>query len=151
MKCRRMLRKEFLKVPKYKRAKKAVTGLKSFLVRHMKSQDVYIGKYLNDYMWSRGIKNPPHKVQVQVRKGEDGRVIAELVGKPMPALKGKKDEKSKIEKIAEKFKGKKKEVKEAEVVKEEKKAEKKEASPAEPKKEMPKAAPKTESKPTKTA
>ena len=37
------LRKEFLKVPKYKRAKKAVTALKQFLVKHMKSDNIKIG------------------------------------------------------------------------------------------------------------
>ena len=38
------LRKEFLKVPKYKRAKKAVKALKQFLAKHMKSDNVKIGK-----------------------------------------------------------------------------------------------------------
>ena len=37
------LRKEFLKAPRYKRAKKAVTALKQFLVRHMKSDKIKIG------------------------------------------------------------------------------------------------------------
>ena len=41
------LRKEWLKVPKYKRAKKAVTALKQFLVKHMKSENVKLGKYVN--------------------------------------------------------------------------------------------------------
>ena len=39
------LRKEFLKVPKYKRSKKAVTALKQFLSKHMKSDKVKVGKY----------------------------------------------------------------------------------------------------------
>src|SRR3990167_9501202 len=47
------LRREWLKVPKYKRAKKAVAGLKS----------------------------PPHKVKVNVIKEDDGIVKAELFGK----------------------------------------------------------------------
>lgn len=59
------LRREFLKVPKYKRAKKAVTALKEFLKKHVK-KDVKIKKELNEYLWSKGIKNPPHKVKIKV-------------------------------------------------------------------------------------
>jgi len=68
------LRKEWLKVPKYKRAKKAIAGIKKFLVRHMKVDDeknVKIGNYLNLKVWERGIKNPPHHVQVNVVKADD--------------------------------------------------------------------------------
>ena len=35
------LRKEWLKVPKYKRAKKAVTALRQFLVKHMNPKKQY--------------------------------------------------------------------------------------------------------------
>ena len=38
------LRKEWLKSPKNKRAKKAVTALKKFLVRHMKSDKIKVAK-----------------------------------------------------------------------------------------------------------
>jgi large subunit ribosomal protein L31e len=74
------LRKEFMKVPRYKRAKKASKALYEFLVRHMKSADVRIGKELNKAVWARGIKNPPHHVPVHAEKDEKGVVRAELVG-----------------------------------------------------------------------
>ena len=93
------LRKEFLKVPKYKRAKKAVTALKQFLVKHMKSDDVKIGRYLNDEIWKHGIKNPPHHVKLNAVKDKDGLVTAELVGAPV------------VEKEEEETKGEKKEEK----------------------------------------
>ena len=93
------LRKEFLKVPKYKRAKKAVTALKQFLVKHMKSDDVKIGRYLNDEIWKHGIKNPPHHVKLNAVKDKDGLVTAELVGAPI------------VEKEEEETKGEKKEEK----------------------------------------
>ena len=124
------LRKEFLKAQRYKRAKKAITGVKIFLKRHMKSDDLHLGKYLNEEIWSRGIKNPPTKVKVLVKKMDDGKVVAELVGKPFPVLekkKSEKKEKGKIEETVEKLTGKKSkkeaksEIKDAEVVKEEKK------------------------------
>jgi large subunit ribosomal protein L31e len=75
------LRKEWLKVPLYKRSKKAVTGLREFLAKHMKSEDVKIGGHLNDFIWKHGIKNPPHKVSLKAVKYDDGVVKAELEGK----------------------------------------------------------------------
>ena len=93
------LRKEFLKVPKYKRAKKAVKALKEFLVKHMKSDDVKIGKYLNDEIWKHGIKNPPHHVKLNAVKDKDGLVTAELVGAPVEEKEEdeKKEETKKVE------------------------------------------------------
>jgi len=74
------LRKEWLKVPKYKRAKKAVAALREFLQKHMKSENVKLGPELNKIVWVHGIKNPPHHVKVTVIKQDDGRVDAELFG-----------------------------------------------------------------------
>ena len=94
------LRKEFLKVPKYKRAKKAVTALKQFLVKHMKSDNVKIGKYLNDEIWKHGIKNPPHHVKLNAVKDKEGLITAELVGAPVEEKEEeetKKEEKPKVE------------------------------------------------------
>ena len=102
------LRKEFLKVPKYKRAKKAVKALKQFLVKHMKSDNVKIGKYLNDEIWKHGIKNPPHHVKLNAVKDEEGLVTAELVGAPVVE---KKEEETKEEKKEEKVSPKKEEPK----------------------------------------
>jgi len=50
------LRKEWLKVPRYKRAKKAVTALRQFLVRHMKSDKIHIGTFLNEELWKKEIR-----------------------------------------------------------------------------------------------
>ena len=74
------LRSGWLKAPKYKRSKKAVTTLREFLIKHMKSANVKIGKILNDHIWKDGIKNPPHHVKVHVTKDEEGIVKAELEG-----------------------------------------------------------------------
>tara|TARA_Y100000034_G_C6831155_1_gene375167 strand:+ start:346 stop:900 length:555 start_codon:yes stop_codon:yes gene_type:complete len=74
------LRKEWLKVPRYKRAKKAVKALREFLIKHMKSDDLNIGKNLNEAIWNRGIRNPPHHVKVNVLKDEDNKVYVELEG-----------------------------------------------------------------------
>lgn len=121
------LRHEFLKVPKYKRARKSILGLKKFLIRHMKPEKedngqfkVKIGKYLNLKIWEHGIKNPPHHVKLIAKKFDDGLVFAELEGAPA------KEEKIE-EKLVEKAEQKKEEKSEKkEEKKEEAKAEKKE-------------------------
>jgi len=86
------LRKEWLKKPKYKRAKKAITAIKEFLVKHMKSSDIKLGKELNEAVWFRGIKNPPHKIKVNVVKDDEGKVTANLFG-VVAKEEGKKEEK----------------------------------------------------------
>lgn len=113
------LRKEWLKVPKYKRAKKAVTGLKIFLTRHMKCENLIIGKHLNEAIWKHGIKNPPHHIKVDVLK-EDDLVVAELSGKPLPEIKKGEKKKGVVGKVLDKIKGAPKEEK-PEVVAAEKK------------------------------
>jgi ribosomal protein L31E len=113
------LRREFQKVAKWRRTEKAVSSLRSFISKHMKSDNVVL--------WKNGIKNPPHHLKVNASKDEKGKVIVELAELPAKA-KRELEEQKKIDK--------KKEEKEAEKKKEEeakKKAE--EAKKAEEKKE----------------
>ena len=106
------LRREFMKVQRYKRAKKAVNAVKKFLSRHMKSETIKVGKNLNKKIWERGIKNPPHHVKVTARKDKEGVVFAELFG--IPAEKDeKKDAKKKPGKLTETAGEKPKELAEA--------------------------------------
>ncbi len=101
------LRREYLKVPRYRRTEKASRALRQFLVKHMKSDDVKIGKFLNEHIWMHGMKNPPHHVKVNAVKVPDGLVYAELFGKPLKIgkeekKKGKKtDEEKKEERVSE--------------------------------------------------
>lgn len=75
------LRRTFVRSPRYKRSKRAVTILKEFIAKHMKSDDIKIGKNLNEFIWKDGIQNPPHHVKIQVVKDDKGVVRAELFGK----------------------------------------------------------------------
>jgi len=89
------LRKDWLKVAIYRRSKKAVSTVRSFIKRHMKVDDVRIGRHLNMKLWSRGMKKPPHKVAVKAVMVEDKDskyVKVELVGAPeeKPVEKKKK-------------------------------------------------------------
>ena len=86
------IRKEILKVPRYKRAKKAVTAVREYLQQHMKAEaeNVKIGKYLNLKIWEHGIKNPLTKVTVLAKKDDKGMVTAELPNIPVKKQNEKK-------------------------------------------------------------
>lgn len=97
------LRRQFLKVPKYRRAKKSVSAVKEFLKKHMKAADVKLGTKLNMKIWEHGIRNPPHHVMVDAVKLETGVVHCELKGFDiqLPKKKENKEEKSLKEKLEE--------------------------------------------------
>ncbi len=99
------LRKGWLKVPKYRRGKKAIGVLKSFLLKNLK-KDVKIGKHLNSEVWMRGNRKPPARVKVRIEEEKDS-VVAELINAPREIKEEKK--KGKFEKLKEKVVGKKKE------------------------------------------
>ena len=126
------LRKEWLKSPKYRRAKKAVTAIKDFLIKHMKSEDIRLGKYLNEELWKHGIKNPPCRIKVNVIKDDENIVRAEIFGKKIATEKKKEVETKGIAtKVKETITGKKDDKK---LPVKKKKEEKKEEVKAEPEK-----------------
>ncbi len=73
------LRSDFVRVPRYYRAKRAINRIKNYISKHMKSEDVRIGSVLNEHVWARGIKNPPGKVTVKAIREADF-VTVELEG-----------------------------------------------------------------------
>jgi len=75
------LRREFLKAPTHKRTNRAVRAVKQFLQKHMKADNIKLGKNLNLKLWENGIRNPPHKVKINAIKDSEGIVRAELTGK----------------------------------------------------------------------
>lgn len=80
------MRRGFLKVPCYRKAKKAVLVLQQFIAKHMKVENrdikkVKIDMYLNEEIWHRGIKNPLHKIKVKAKK-INGIVYVELAEIP---------------------------------------------------------------------
>ena len=108
------LRRQTLKVPYYRKSKKAIATIREFISKHVKSSDVLIGRYLNLELWKHGMKNPPGKVKVNVSKDDKGVVKVELFGAPKEEKKDekkveeKKDEKKtdsdkKVEKIEKKI------------------------------------------------
>ncbi|MEK6951629.1 MAG: 50S ribosomal protein L31e [Nanoarchaeota archaeon] len=114
------LRKGYRKAPKYMRANKAIIVIREFLQRHMKSQNVKLGPYLNSEVLKHGRKNVPHHVEVKVIKEKEV-VKAELASaKDLSFLEFEKKEEKKG--LLSKLAGKKDkiEVSETEKVKEEK-------------------------------
>jgi large subunit ribosomal protein L31e len=107
------LRKKFRNTARHKKTPKAIKTIKEFLVRHMKVRDrdlskIKIDSYLNESIWKRGIKNPPHKIKVRAVK--EGDIIKASLVDYSDKLKFKK---LRVEKIKEKSKtavSKKKEV-----------------------------------------
>lgn len=103
--------------PIYKRAPKAIRSVKEFLARHMKVRDrdlnkIRLDRYLNEYLWARGIRNPQTKIKVKAVK-EGDIVRAELAELPN-ALKFKKLREEKREQKGAEIAKKKKEDKKTE-------------------------------------
>ena len=85
--------KKAFRVPRTKRAKKAIKVIREFLKRHMKVErleDVVIGKSINEAVWKRGIQKPPRRIRVHAVVYE-GKVYAELLGVDI-ILPSKKEE-----------------------------------------------------------
>jgi len=103
------LRREFQKVASWRRTEKAVTALRQFVVKHMKSENVIIGKYINQQLWKNGIKNPPHHVKISAKKDDKGKVVVELAELPAKAKRELEKQKELAKTKEEKEKAKKKE------------------------------------------
>lgn len=129
------LRIKCAKVPRYKRANKAIRTIKEFLARHMRVEDrdlrkVKIDKFLNHEVWFRGIRHPPAKIKVKAKKLKNGDVYAELAEIPEKIKYDVEREKKKLEAETKAEKGgeKKAEEKEEENPEEKKEAEEKKES-----------------------
>ena len=77
------LRREWLKVPRWRRTKRAVSEIRTFVIKHAKTKEAKIGKWLNLSLWAKGAKNPPGKVTVNISKEKDVALVelAELPAK----------------------------------------------------------------------
>jgi len=94
------LRRKTVKIQRYLRAKKAMSVIRQFMKRHMKSENVKLGQELNELIWSRGGTYVPGKVHVTAIK-EDDIVHVNLVG-VKPKTEEKKVEKKEEKKVEKK-------------------------------------------------
>lgn len=132
------LRNKWKKVPRYKRANKAIKTIKEFLVRHMGISDrdlnkVRLDKYLNEFVWAKGIRKPPIKIKVRAIK-EGDIVRAELSEMP-EKMKFKQARLEKREKKAAEIEKKRKKEEKPEEKTEEKREEEKAPKTEEEKRE----------------
>src|SRR3989344_4623203 len=81
------LRIATLKSPFHKKAKKAISTVKIFISKHMKTKEVRIGQYLNLKIWEHGMRNPPNLVKVTATKDDKGFFFVEWAGAPKPQPK----------------------------------------------------------------
>ena len=61
-------------ITSFKRAPMAMQIIKDHVIQHLKvteNETVYIDNSVNEYIWSRGIENPPRKVRLQVIRHDD--------------------------------------------------------------------------------
>jgi len=64
------LRREWIRVPRWRRTKRAVDAIRAFVIRFAKAKEVRIGKWLNLEMWQKR-ENPPSRVEVKITKDKD--------------------------------------------------------------------------------
>lgn len=105
------LRRQVKKAVRYKKTPKAIKTIKEFLVKHMKIYDrdlskIKIDKYLNEFVWFRGIKRPPAKIKVKAIK--EGDVVRVTLAEFPDKLKFKKLREERKEKAGEEAVKKKK-------------------------------------------
>ena len=88
------LRRQTLKVPPFMKANKAAKSVRQFISKHMKSENVLLGRYLNLKIWEHGARSPPHHVKVSAIKDAKGKVFVELVDAPKEKPKADEAKKS---------------------------------------------------------
>jgi len=94
------LRKDWIKVPRNKRARKSISTIRMFLKRHMKGEKIVISQGINHAIWYRGIERPPGKIKIRASKDSEGTVSARLPDEA--EMKGKQD-KGRIGKMRERL------------------------------------------------
>ena len=119
------LRREWLRVPRWRRAKRAINAVRNFIKRHMKAEikNIRIVNNLNLRIWKHGIQNVPSKIKVTATKDENGMVYVNLFGlptRPIPTKKVERKEEKKEEKVERKEEKKEEKVERKEEIKEEK-------------------------------
>lgn len=74
------LRSKTRRVPRTKRAPRALEAVKEFVARHLhaETEDVWIDDPVNERIWDHGREDPPAKLRVRAIRFEDGVVEVSL-------------------------------------------------------------------------
>jgi large subunit ribosomal protein L31e len=96
--------KEAWNAQRYRRSERAMMVLKAFALRHMKATSITVDTSVNEAIWTRGIKSPPHRIRVKMTKNDEGAVtitLAEAEAHAEAKKESKIDAKPKQEPIEE--------------------------------------------------
>jgi large subunit ribosomal protein L31e len=66
------------KTGKYLRSKKAISVLREEVSKVVKDGNFIIDEKLNEQIWAQGIRSPPRRITVKVKKDEDGNIVVSL-------------------------------------------------------------------------
>lgn len=74
------IRAQTRRVPRKKRANRAVRAVREYVARHMKADPdaVWLDNPVNQALWARGREKPPAKLRVRAIRFEDGVVEVSL-------------------------------------------------------------------------
>lgn len=65
------IRRAIIKTPRWKNSNKAISVIREHLKQHMKTDNIRIGKTINERIWSRGDQKPPGKIKIKAIKTQD--------------------------------------------------------------------------------
>ena len=68
-------------ISRFKRSPRAITVIKNEVIRHLKvteDEEVWIDPTLNEYIWKRGIENPPRKVRLLITRHDEPDIPIEV-------------------------------------------------------------------------
>ena len=68
-------------ITRYKRAPRAMQIIKNQVIQHLKvteEEEVWIDPAVNEYIWSRGIENPPRKIKLQITRHDEPDIPIEV-------------------------------------------------------------------------
>jgi ribosomal protein L31E len=116
--------------PNNQRAKRAINMIKEFARHHMKTEEVKIEETVSHLIWKRGIRHPPRKIRVSMKKTDEGFVLVSPFEEEIEEASKAKQEKT-TPKVEEKPETESKEIETSEIKQEPdtKKSEPKESKP----------------------
>ncbi len=94
------LRKEWIKVPKNERGKRALYTIRGYVSKHTKSYNVKISQKINEKIWIRGIQKPPQNIRVKISRDSEG-VVHVMLPEEIAKKPKKEEKKGRLEKMKE--------------------------------------------------
>ena len=73
------LRKGLKKSPRWDRSRKATSNLRKILLRHTKSDKLFIDPKISQFIWRKSIERPVSKIRVKITKKDSKTSKIELV------------------------------------------------------------------------